>query len=82
MEASLEDSADKLPDISIVIDGYVPIILDPNDENIKATRDDLHKKIVIESIAMDKRGAFLPNADVSSKLDTKSAAESERPVGK
>jgi tetratricopeptide (TPR) repeat protein len=71
-----DNSTDKLPDITIVIDGYVPIIIDPNDESLQATRDDLHKRMVIESIAMDKKGAFLPN--VSHKLDTTPAAASGR----
>jgi hypothetical protein len=51
-------------------------IIDPNDESLQATRDDLHKRIVIESIAIDKKGAFLPN--VSHKLDTTPAAASGR----
>ena len=71
-----DNSTDKLPDITIVIDGYVPIIIDPNDESLQATRDDLHKRMVIESIAMAKKGAFLPN--VSHKLDTTPAAASGR----
>jgi hypothetical protein len=68
----------ELPEITIQIDGYVPIIIDPNDERLQAKRDGPHKRIVIESIAMDKKGAFLPNADLSHKLDTTLAAAGGR----
>jgi hypothetical protein len=53
-------------------------MIDPNDERLQAKRDAPHKRIVIESIAMDKKGAFLPNADLSHKLDTTPAAAGGR----
>ncbi len=62
-----EDAAKRLPDINISIKGFEPKTVDLNDPKLE--RDDTHKLIVIDLIPVDREGALLPNADVSTKLD-------------